>query len=861
KRIECGAPDYIVTKGQVPLGYIEAKDVGKSLDAEEKKDQMKRYLTSLGNLILTDYLEFRWYVEGEHRRTVRIGQVGPGGKMKVAPQGVVELAELLQLFLSHQTPTVRKPKELAMRMAAIARMVHNLIEATFEKEGKTGGAFHGQLAAFRETLIPDLEPGQFADMYAQTIAYGLFAARVSEPEDKDFSREKAAWTLPKTNPFLRELFNQIAGPGLDERITWAVDDLANLLSRADMAAILEDFGRQIGKSDPVVHFYETFLASYDPKLRESRGVYYTPEPVVSYIVRSIDHILRTRFGRSMGLADTGTLILDPAVGTATFLYFVIQHVRESLIAAGQGGGWSNYIKEHLLNRIFGFELLMAPYAMAHLKLGLLLDETGYDFSGNERLGIYLTNTLEEAVKKSEALFAQFIADEANAAARIKRDEPIMVVLGNPPYSGHSANKGSWIKYLIEDYKKIDGKPLGEKNPKWLQDDYVKFLRFGQWRIDRTGQGILAFITNHGYLDNPTFRGMRQQLSELFTNIYLFNLHGNSKKKEVAPDGSKDENVFDIQQGVSIGIFVKEPAKKGPATVHYADLWGLRSSKYSRLFEQDVSNTAWELLDPKSPNYLFIPQNIDLLEEYEKGWKITEIFPVNVLGFQTHRDRVAIDFEKDNLRERIVNLRETALTDDELRKIYGLKDSRDWQLTSARERLRNDPDWENHFLECSYRPFDDRPCYFSYAVMDRPRRELLDHVAQRENLCLLASRQQAVIGFQHVLVSKKPANDCLVSTTSREANQVFPLYLYTDQTKSLINERYPNLSHDFIADCSKRLGTKFIPEGKGDKKTTLGPEDIFDYAYAIFHSPTYRERYAEFLKGDFPRLPLTSDKSL
>ena len=399
-------------------------------------------------------------------------------------------------------------------------------------------------------------------MYSQTIAYGLFAARINEPEAKQFTRKDAVWSLPKTNPFLRDLFNQIAGATLDDRIAWAVDDIANLLARSDMAAILEDFGKRDAKSDPVVHFYETFLAAYDPRLRESRGVYYTPEPVVSYIVRSIDHILKEKFDRPMGLADTNTLILDPAAGTATFLYFVIQHIRDALIAAGQGGGWSNYVKDHLLNRIFGFELLMAPYSVAHMKLSFLLTDTGYDFSGDERLGIYLTNTLEEAVKKSEALFAQYIADEANAAAKIKRDLPIMVVLGNPPYSGHSANKGPWIKKLIDDYKMVDGKPLGEKNPKWLQDDYVKFLRFGQWRIDQTGQGVSAFITNHGYLDNPTFRGMRQQLMDTFTDIYVLNLHGNSKKKEVCPDGSKDENVLIFSRVFPLASLLNNQPWKG-----------------------------------------------------------------------------------------------------------------------------------------------------------------------------------------------------------------------------------------------------------------------------------------------------------
>ncbi|MCD4727814.1 MAG: N-6 DNA methylase, partial [Pirellulales bacterium] len=392
-------------------------------------------------------------------------------------------------------------------------------------------------------------------MFAQTLAYGLFAARVHAPPGEKFSRRLAAFNLPKTNPFLRKLFSEIAGVDMPESIAWAVDDLVDLLRHADMAEILTDFGRGKGKEDPVVHFYETFLTAYDPRMRELRGVYYTPEPVVGYIVRSIDHLLKTRFNRPKGLADENTLILDPAAGTGTFLYSVIEEIHRKF--ARQAGAWDDYVAKSLLNRIFGFELLMAPYAVAHLKLGMQLRETGYKFATDQRLGIYLTNTLEEAAKKSEHLFAGWVAEEANAAARIKRDDPILVVLGNPPYSGVSANRGQWITNLVADYRKVDGKPLGEKKV-WLADDYVKFLRFAQWRIARTGQGIVGMITNHGYLDNPTFRGMRQSLMETFDEIHVLDLHGNAKKKERSPDGSKDENVFDIMQGVAICIMVKYP---------------------------------------------------------------------------------------------------------------------------------------------------------------------------------------------------------------------------------------------------------------------------------------------------------------
>lgn len=859
---DVGAPDYILTRGGVPVGYVEAKDVGIDLRKVERSDQLKRYKAALPNLILTDYLEFRHFVNGAHRATARVAEDDGDGKLQVDKAGVKEVERLLRSFLATEAPSVGTPKELAERLAAQAREIRSLIGRTFEKEPKRG-QLHTQLQAFRRTLIPDLKHEAFADMYAQTIAYGLFAARTTTDNPDAFSRRTAGWDLPRTNPFLRNLFNEIAGPGLDERVAWIVDDLAELLRRADMAAILGNFGRRTRTEDPVVHFYETFLGAYDPKERERRGVYYTPEPVVSYIVRSVDTILKEKFGRSLGLADPDTRILDPATGTATFLYHVIRHVHETLQEQGQLGVWSGYVRENLLPRVFGFELLMAPYTVAHMKLGVLLQELGYNFGSSERLRVYLTNTLEEGVHSKETIgFAEYIAEEADAATEVKNEEPIEVIVGNPPYSGHSANTGEWITDLINDYKQVDGKPLGERNPKWLNDDYVKFIRFGQWRIEKTGRGVLAFVTNHGYLDNPTFRGMRQSLMQTFTDIYLLDLHGNSLKKETAPDGGKDENVFDIRQGVAIGICVKEPGKIGPAKVHHLDLWGSRKGKYESLAEQDVEKTEWKEIVPSSPQYLFDPQNADLLAEYERSWKLTEMMPVNTLGFQSHRDHFAIDFDESRLRNRIAELRETQLSDDELRQKYKLRDSGGWRLTDARKWLRSNNNWEGHFVRCAYRPFDWRAGYFSSVVMDRPRRELLDHVAGKENLCLNTVRQTRMDSWQHAVTSDAPAPAVFVEI--KDGSSIFPLYLYPRDDNLLDaaeTGRRPNLSPGFTRELSERLGLRFVPDGAGDLAETFGPEDVFHYAYAVFHSPEYRERYAEFLRRDFPRLPLTSDRAL
>ena len=571
KRIVCGAPDFVISQNLQELGYIEAKDIGVSLKKEEKSEQMKRYLGALGNLIFTDYLEFRWYVGGEFRSSASLGTFDKKGIFKADTEGQAQVEILIRGFLETQAPQAKSPKDLAKKMADLAQLIRDAIAIKL-KDAKDGILFD-QYQSFQQVLIRDLTRADFADMYAQTICYGLFAARCNTKNYNDFSRKTAAFELPKTNPFLRDIFDKIAGIDLDESIAWAVDILANILKLTDMEAILRDFGKRTRREDPVVHFYETFLAEYDPKMRQSRGVYYTPEPVVSYIVRSVDYILKEKFKIKDGLASKQkvlvpdpqdpkktieshqVLILDPAVGTGTFLHGVIDHIYESF--KNKKGMWSSYVSQHLLPRLFGFELLMAPYTVAHMKLGLQLQELGYEFDSDERLKIYLTNTLQDAIQLEDQLigFASRIKAESEQAKEIKQEDPVMVILGNPPYSGHSSNKGDWITNLLhgkdtlfniskESYFEVDGAKLNEKNPKWLNDDYVKFIRFAQWRIEKTGYGVVAFITNHGYLDNPTFRGMRQSLMNTFDEIYVLDLHGNSKKKEVSPDGSIDQNVFE-----------------------------------------------------------------------------------------------------------------------------------------------------------------------------------------------------------------------------------------------------------------------------------------------------------------------------
>jgi predicted helicase len=858
KHIECGAPDFILRKGSVVVGYIEAKDVDKSLDEAEKTDQLKRYRNSLTNLVLTDYLEFRWYVDSECRLKARLGSPTKDGRIKRDKKGIEDVAELFDNFLSHKAEGVGTPRELAQRMARQAHLIRNLIINAFQNEPE-GGSLHTQLAAFRDNLIPDLSPEYFADMYAQTIAYGLFAARCTSKDGASFTRLDAAQNLPKTNPFLRKLFQYIAGYDLDDRIAWLVDDLAQVLAQANMEAVLKDFGKHSGKEDPVVHFYETFLKEYDEKIREMRGVYYTPEAVVSYIVRSIDHLLKTRFNKPQGLADDKTLILDPAVGTATFLYMVINEIYQANTSKGQQGLWNNYVAEKLLPRTFGFELLMAPYAVAHLKLGLLLQETGYEFQSDQRLGIYLTNTLEEAVKRAETLFARWITEEANAAAEIKKDKPIMVVLGNPPYSVSSANKGEFIEKLMERYKTA---VRSERNIEPLSDDYIKFIRFAQDRIELTGHGIVGMITNHAYLSGLIHRGMREELLKTFDEIYILNLHGNAMMGETMPDGSPDKNVFDIRQGVAISLFVRRPVQS-ETKVYYADLWGTREEKYHSLLEADIASMNYLEIKPCSPYYFFIPREVESEQEYNQYKCITDIFSVYSSGIKTHRDHFVIDFEKAKLLDRIEGFRDLKVSDSDIVDKYGLTDTHQWEMPKARKSLSSDRYWQKYIENYLYRPFDLRYIYYASALIERPRTDIAHHMLVSRNVALIAMRQVAFNEpYSHFFVSPDIV-DNRAFYSNRGILCLFPLYLYPAENEMQFEggSRRPNLNPDFIKAVSDKLGLTFIEDGKGDLEQIFGPEDIFNYAYAVFHSPTYRTRYAEFLKIDFPRLPLTSDKEL
>lgn len=838
-RIECGAPDFIISssKTNTPVFYVEAKDIDdRDLDGrKENKEQFTRYKKSLDHIIFTDYLDFHLYENGEWVKNVRLAEV-QGDNIVLCKEDLEDFIALVNHIASTKPSKITSAKRLAIQMAAKARILASTINNAFclaeedSKSAEKNKQLQGQLDAFRKVLINDLTPQGFADIYAQTVAYGMFAARLHDNTPDNFSRQEAANLIPKTNPFLRNIFQQIAGYDLDERIAWIVDDLINVFLATDVQKVTKNYSQKGIHRDPMIHFYEDFLKAYNPSLRKLKGVWYTPQSVVQFIVRAVDEILQRDFELSEGLADYSKFvhevvneqyekgekkfkgksssptikqemhrvqILDPATGTGTFLAEVVNQIFDKF--NGMQGMWQGYVNDHLLPRLHGFELLMASYAVAHLKLDMLLQQTGFNHAENSRrLKIYLTNSLEEVHPDTGTLWAQWLSDEASAANRIKRDCPVMVMIGNPPYSGESQNKGEWIMRLIEDYKKEPGGKmrLNERNPKWINDDYVKFIRLAQNYVERNKCGIIGFINPHGFLDNPTFRGMRWNLLSTFDKIYTINLHGNYKKKEVCPDGSPDENVFDIQQGISINLFIKTGEKKASelGKVYYYDLYGKREEKYDFLTNTPFSEVKYQELQPVAPMYFFVPKNFGLMDEYEKGVSISSLFSLGSMGITTGHDKEMVSLQS----------------------------------------FKSD-----YNFQYSYRPFDIRWINYDVKQITRARANVMNNLKKPNIALCLIKVNSSSDGLFKVLMSAGLTDKTILS--SKDNANVFPLYLYTKEFGE--EKKNPNLKKEEWQKFNDAVG----------KETT--PEEILAYIYAVLHSLSYRERYKEFLKVDFPRIPL------
>jgi predicted helicase len=907
---QAGIPDLTIRKNDRILGYIEAKDIHIDLGKIQKTAQIKRYLESnIGdNLILTNYLEFWWYVDGECEKTAKLADLEEGKIILI--NNLQPIRELLQLFLNQKAKDINNYYDLAKEMAAYTKTIRNAIQSSLEIETTTE-ELNQLKSTFKKLLLLDIDNDKFADMYAQTIAYGLFTAKIGHAQNPGqfaFNRTTASIYISDRIPFLKGLFDLVLGTDSVSKIHKSIENLIDLFNTIDMTNILENFGQETRTEDPVIHFYETFLAAYESSLRKSRGVYYTPEPVVNFIVRSVDNILDQVFDLEYGLGNRKVTILDPATGTGTFLYAVIKQIRDN-VAKFDIRQWNNFLRgARLLNRLFGFELLMTPYTIAHLKLGLLLGDLGYKFVPEERLKVYLTNALETGIKEGDLIpgITQIIAEESSQAGKVKTEIPVMVVLGNPPYSVSSQNASKRKRVLNQDERYLAdieytgsawnriyktgkaGKTITElthigellelykgrvrlekeKNIQPLDDDYIKFIRFAQYQIQKTpkGYGIIGFITNHSYLNGLIHRGMREELLKYFDTLYIMDLHGNSLLKETTPEGNVDQNVFDIQQGVAILIAVREKSEpdyfstayksrdgvKEMAKVLYYDVWGRREDKYKFLESASLDNINWIEVKPTEPNYFFAPKNLDYEDEYNKELSINDIFPVYAAGVKTRRDNVCVDYDRETLLNRFCDISiNTNL--EELKEKYNIKDTEYWNLEKAKLDIKQD-EIESKLLLYAYRPFDNRWVYYNHKIIERgdSRKELMGHLLKGNNIALLSCRQQVEPGFYHIFCSEILTEHCTVSLKSREATYVFPLYTYpnteNDQTNLFI-ERTPNLSPTFLKTIKEKLGK--IPT----------PEEIFYYAYAIFHSPTYRTRYAEFLKIDFPRLPLTSNQKL
>jgi len=857
------APDFLFKKGETPIAYAECKDVSVDISDKEVQKQAKRYVDAFGKILLTNYYDFKIINETGEVAEISIAEI-VDNKIVPKQESFDVFANLIKDYMKPSFRTINSAKKLAEIMASKARLLRDNALASFEENQDSD--ISEQYKSFKEVLIHDLTEKDFADMYAQTLVYGLFVARYFDGSLNSFSRYEAQDLLPASNPLLKKFFGHVAGTDYDPKISWLVDSLIEAYLSADVRTIMhKEFVKK--QKDPVLHFYETFLKEYDKDLRKNRGVYYTPEPVVSFIVRSVDEILKNKFDLPKGLTDTTKIkikekiqqgdartkdgvkkvekeihkvqILDPAVGTGTFLNEVINEIYKSF--KGQEGIWPSYVNNDLLPRLHGFELMMASYTMAHLKLGITLKELGCQ--ANKRLSVWLTNSLDASVHEVPNLFmSQWLTEESNQASKIKSELPIMVVLGNPPYSGVSSNNTDSANKLSDKYKiEPGGEQRLQERKHWLNDDYVKFISFAENQIEKTGEGIISFITNHGYIDNTTFRGMRWHLLNTFDEIYILDLHGNSKKKEMSPDGEKDENVFNIQQGVAIILAIKKNnLNKKLADVYHADIFGRQKKKYEELDKMKFDDINWKKIKNREPYYFFVQKDYQLDDRYQKGFSISDMLSKNVTGIVTMGDSFVISDDKYDINKRMIDIKEKVLSENEFKNKWKLgKNYAKWFLQNIND-VKIDKD---KIVQICYRPFDMKWLYFDNRVIWRCREKVMKNFLYQENIGLSFTRQAiGNVPYSHVLISKSII-DNRTFYSNKGTNQVAPLYIYHKD-----GSKIPNLDREIWEKVNSVVGE-------------TEPEDILDYIYAVLHSPSYREKYKEFLKIDFPRVPYPENKDI
>lgn len=810
-----GAPDFKAYRKNVKVGYVETKDLGKNLDKELDSEQVRKYRNSIDNLILTNYSRFILFRSNQIPFDFSLFSLFDlaNPRFIISQEKIRQFQNLLEIFFSFDLPTITSAEELSLELSRKTKLLKELAEEQLKEDisrvkiNVPASSVYDFFEGIKE-LLKDMSISDCADAYAQTIAYGLFLARTND--SNKINRENAALRIPPNIGVIKRIFLNISGDSLPPNLSWIVEEIVDLLNSSDIEKILTEIDFRGKKDrDPFTFFYEGFLAYYDPEKRKHLGVYYTPRPVVSFIVNSVNQILKRDFGKLNGFAEDDVTVLDPAVGTGTFLWLVYLLTLVELKNKGLSGLIKKKIENHILKDFYGFEILITPYIISHLKLTTVLKKWFYKFKGNDRIQVYLTNTLNPSETHGLMPFLREITEESKTANELKLKTQILVIVGNPPYSVSSSNKSEWIMGKMRDYKKN----VDEKNIQPLDDDYIKFIRFAQWKIEQNQQGVIGFISNNSYLDGIIHRQIRKELLNAFDRIYILNLHGSSRRVEELPlDVSEDENVFDIQQGVAIVLFVKNGNFKDKK-VFYSDLFGQREEKYRWLDRNSIQSVEWQELNPESPHFFFVPKDLSEMKTYERFLSLRQIFKEFNIGVATGKDSEFVSFDKERLRRRFKN--------------------------------------QSMIKEYHYRPFDTRFVYYDTKKLQRAREKIMRHL-EKDNVALVSTKFLSTGSFQHQFVTNKIADRCLVSIRTREGGYVFPLYVYsrnnlTEGNLGSKSGKWPNLTKDFI---------EFL--GKQYPNQEIIPEDILGYIYAILHSSTYRQRFNELLKIDFPRIPFVKD---